>query len=336
MGGKRVIVLPYDEAWASDFEKIREEIQAALGDLALRIEHVGSTSVRGLSAKPIIDLDVVIRDASVIDEVVRRLAGIGYHHEGDLGIPGREAFKYDGKEHLRKHHLYVCTRDSAELKRHIAFRDYLRAHPEAVLEYSRIKEEGAALYPDDMDRYMEHKAPVIQSIYGKMDTSYLDTSYFMTSYRIRKADGNDIEALRELYRLLEEDGVRYQPEHFVIGERTGEFFQSIFDSETQEILVADIDGVAIGFVHCMILPQKKVSCLKPQTVVYLQDLCVREDLRDRGIGTALIRAAKAYGKEMGADFIRTQVFPGNTAGMRFYERNGFCEMMKTIECQSLD
>ena len=326
MGGKRVIVLPYDEAWTSDFEKIREEIKAALGDLALRIEHVGSTSVRGLSAKPIIDLDVVIRDASVLDEVVRCLAGIGYHHEGDLGIPGREAFKYEGKEHLRKHHLYVCLRDSAGLKRHIAFRDYLRSHPEAVQEYSRIKEEGAALYPEDMDRYIEHKAPLIQRIYEKMNTSY----------RIRKADGNDIEALRELYRLLEEDGVRYQPEHFVIGERTGEFFQGIFDSKTQEILVADVDGVAIGFVHCVILPQKKVSCLKPQTVVYLQDLCVREDLRDQGIGTALIRAAKAYGKEMGADFIRTQVFPGNTAGMRFYERNGFCEMMKTIECQSLD
>ena len=326
MGGKRVIVLPYDEAWASDFEKIREEIKAALGDLALRIEHVGSTSVRGLSAKPIIDLDVVIRDASVLDEVVRCLAGIGYHHEGDLGIPGREAFKYEGKEHLRKHHLYVCATDSAELKRHIAFRDYLRSHPEAVQEYSRIKEEGAALYPEDMDRYIEHKAPLIQRIYEKMNTSY----------RIRKADGNDIEALRELYRLLEEDGVRYQPEHFVIGERTEDFFLGIFDSDTQDILVADIDGLAIGFVHCMIIPQKKVSCLKPQTVVYLQDLCVREDLRDQGIGTALIRAAKAYGKEMGADFIRTQVFPGNTAGMRFYERNGFCEMMKTIECQSLD
>ena len=104
----------------------------------------------------------------------------------------------------------------------------------------------------------------------------------------------------------------------------------------QDILVADIDGEAIGFVHCMIIPQKKVSCLKPQTVVYLQDLCVREDMRNKGIGSVIMRAAKDYGKENGADFIRTQVFPGNVDGMRFYERNGFCEMMKTIECQSLD
>ena len=68
----------------------------------------------------------------------------------------------------------------------------------------------------------------------------------------------------------------------------------------------------------------------------MQDLCVREDLRSKGIGTILVNAAKKYGKEKGVDFIRTQVFPGNVDGMRFYARNGFCEMMKTIECQSLD
>ncbi len=153
---------------------------------------------------------------------------------------------------------------------------------------------------------------------------------------IRKATLDDLPALRDLYLALEEDGVRYQPEHFVIGERTDEFFQSIFDSDTQDILVADIGGEAVGFVHVMILQQKTVSCLKPQSVVYMQDLCVREDLRSKGIGSILVKEAKKYGKEKGVDFIRTQVFPGNVDGMRFYERNGFCEMMKTIECQSLD
>ena len=157
-----------------------------------------------------------------------------------------------------------------------------------------------------------------------------------TEVLIRKATTDDLKALRELYLALEEDGVRYQPEHFVIGERTDEFFQSVFDGENQDILVADIDGEALGFVHVVILQQKKVSCLKTQSVVYMQDLCVREDMRNNGIGALLVRAAKDYGKEHGVDFIRTQVFPGNVDGMRFYERNGFSEMMKTIECQSLD
>ena len=165
MTTRQVVVLPYDERWAQDFLQIEGEIRDALGQLALGIEHVGSTSVPGLSAKPIIDIDVVIEDDSALETVVSRLGTIGYHHEGNLGIAGREAFDYEGKGHLRKHHLYVCPRDSAELKRHIAFRDYLRAHPEAVREYSRIKEEGAALYPFDIDKYIEHKAPFIRKIY---------------------------------------------------------------------------------------------------------------------------------------------------------------------------
>ena len=168
MATKYVVVLPYDEQWKQDFLVIKDEITSALGHLAMGIEHVGSTSVEGLSAKPIIDIDVVIKDYTVLEEVVSALEQIGYRHEGDLGIAGREAFKYDGKEHLRKHHLYVCPEDSPELKRHIAFRDYLRTHSEAVREYSHIKEEGAKRYPNDIERYIEHKSPFIEKIYAKM------------------------------------------------------------------------------------------------------------------------------------------------------------------------
>lgn len=168
MAARRVIVLPYDAAWAQDFISIRNELADALGDLALRIEHVGSTSVPGLSAKPIIDIDVVIRDYAVFDGAAAALQRIGYRHEGNLGIAGREAFGYEGKAHLREHHLYVCPADSPELKRHTAFRDYLRSHPEAVRRYSRIKEEGARLYPNDIDKYIEHKSPVIEQIYREI------------------------------------------------------------------------------------------------------------------------------------------------------------------------
>lgn len=165
---KHVVVLPYDEHWARDFCEIKSEIQEALDQLALAIEHVGSTSVHGLSAKPIIDIDVVIKDYSMLDAVISALERIDYHHEGNLGIAGREAFKYEGKTHLRKHHLYVCPQDSEELKRHIAFREYLRSHPEAVREYSRIKEEGAALYPFDIEKYIEHKSPFVEKIYSEI------------------------------------------------------------------------------------------------------------------------------------------------------------------------
>ena len=163
-----VVVLPYDEQWKQDFLVIKDKLTSALGQLARGIEHVGSTSVENLSAKPIIDIDVVIKDYTVFEKVVSVLETISYRNEGDLGIAGREAFKYDGKEHLRKHHLYVCPADSPELKRHFAFRDYLRSHPDAVREYIHIKEEGAKLYPYDIERYIEHKSPFIERIYKKI------------------------------------------------------------------------------------------------------------------------------------------------------------------------
>lgn len=160
-----VVVLPYDKKWKSDFEAIQKEIEAAAGDLILGVEHVGSTSVEGLSAKPCIDLDVVIKDNSVFGSVADRLTKIGYFHEGNLGIEGREAFRYEGKPHLQMHHLYVCPQDSEELHRHLTFRNFLRTHPDAVKRYSAVKEKAAALFPEDIDKYMAYKSPCIEALY---------------------------------------------------------------------------------------------------------------------------------------------------------------------------
>ena len=167
IGAAKVIVLPYDTVWKTEFEKIKKEIEAALGPLAIGIEHVGSTAVEGLSAKPCIDIDVVICDASDLEAAITALSRIGYVHEGDLGIKGREAFDYADKPHLMKHHLYVCAEGSAELLRHIAFRDFLRSHPEEAEEYGRIKQEAARLFPNDIERYIAHKSPCIERIYKR-------------------------------------------------------------------------------------------------------------------------------------------------------------------------
>lgn len=162
---KKVIVLPYDSAWKHAFQKIRVELEEAIGDLIVGIEHVGSTSVEGLSAKPCIDIDVVIKDYSVFDTVVSRLATIGYIHEGNLGIKDRDAFKYFNKPHLMNHHLYVCPLYSEELHRHIAFRDFLRSNTEAARKYSEVKEKAAELFPNDIDKYIEYKSPCIEELY---------------------------------------------------------------------------------------------------------------------------------------------------------------------------
>ena len=165
MRTKRVMVVPYDEAWKSAFEEIKTEIEDAIADLIVGIEHVGSTSVEGMSAKPCIDIDVIIKDYSVFDAVVSKLSSIGYIHEGNLGIKDREAFKYADKPHFMTHHLYVCPQNSEELHRHITFRDFLRSNAEAARKYSSVKETAAELFPNDIDKYIEYKSPCIEELY---------------------------------------------------------------------------------------------------------------------------------------------------------------------------
>ena len=162
---KKVVVLPYDPEWGRAFEQIKLELEEILGQRFIAIEHVGSTSVPGLSAKPIIDIDVVIESYEMFPCVEKALKAGGYEHEGNLGIPERESFCYEGKEHLLKHHLYVCPAHSRELHRHLTFRNYLRQHPDAAAEYGAVKEEAARRYPDSIDDYIQYKSVCIEKIY---------------------------------------------------------------------------------------------------------------------------------------------------------------------------
>lgn len=162
-----MIIEKYNSRWPQAFLAIKAELENTITEY-ITIEHVGSTSVPGLAAKPIIDLDVVVEDEAQFFRLKEELAKMGYTHEGNLGIPGREAFDYEGKTHLMVHHLYVCPKDSTELRRHLSFRDYLRGHPEAVQEYSHIKEEAARLFPNDIDGYIKHKGTLIEKIYKEI------------------------------------------------------------------------------------------------------------------------------------------------------------------------
>ena len=166
MRTKNVVVEKWNPKWKDEFERIVDSLGEDIIYNSVKIEHVGSTSVEGLYAKPIIDLDIVIENDKF--EIIKRLLNDkGYEHEGDLGIEGREAFSYSGKEELMTHHLYVCPKDSKELFKHITFRDFLKNNSALASEYSKVKEQAAVLYPDDIDKYMEFKSEIIEKIYKK-------------------------------------------------------------------------------------------------------------------------------------------------------------------------
>ena len=159
--------MDYDPAWVEMFEELNARIWPLVGDFALGIEHVGSTSVPGLAAKPIIDLDIVIPSSADVPLAVERLAQLGYEHRGNLGIEGREAFTIPPG--MIRHHLYVCWRGSTGLRNHLALRDYLRSNPEAVRAYSELKKRLAQEHPHDIDAYIRDKTGFIVGILGQMN-----------------------------------------------------------------------------------------------------------------------------------------------------------------------
>ncbi|HEX7026839.1 MAG TPA: GrpB family protein [Gammaproteobacteria bacterium] len=160
----KAVLSPYDPAWASEFAELQAVYVSALSGLALRIEHVGSTAVPGLPAKPVLDIDIVIQSYSVFHEIINALELLGYQHCGDQGIPQREVFKPKGviapfvaSRTFMRHHLYVCPESSPELRRHIRFRDMLRARPDLRREYETIKLGIAHRAGGDRRRYAEIK-----------------------------------------------------------------------------------------------------------------------------------------------------------------------------------
>jgi GrpB-like predicted nucleotidyltransferase (UPF0157 family) len=158
---KSVHVGEYDPAWPEQFRVLARRAEGALGDVALAVEHVGSTSVPGLAAKPVVDLAVVVRREDV-PRAIERLATLGYVHEGDKGIPGREAFRTPPGE--AKHHLYVCIPESRGLRDHLVFRDYLRAHPDVAREYADLKRRLAAEHRYAPEAYQLGKGPFIEAV----------------------------------------------------------------------------------------------------------------------------------------------------------------------------
>jgi GrpB-like predicted nucleotidyltransferase (UPF0157 family) len=169
---KIVEIVPYNPEWKNEFEKIKAMINDYIGDLILRIEHVGSTSIETLSAKPIIDIDVVIDSYDVLPDIIDRLEKVGYLHEGNLGIEGREAFQRTFDDSFMKYHLYVCPKDGKGYLEHIALRDYLRTNEAARKEYEALKINLAEIYRYDIDNYCDRKTEFIRTVLNK--TIYRD------------------------------------------------------------------------------------------------------------------------------------------------------------------
>jgi GrpB-like predicted nucleotidyltransferase (UPF0157 family) len=150
-----IVIVDYDPRWPEEFARLRDRAQSAMGELAVSVEHVGSTAVPGLPAKPVIDMVVAIASDDDLPEAIERLEAIGYRARGDLGVPGREAFSWPEGE--TRHHLYVSPTTSEELRAQVAFRDLLLSDSRLATDYVALKRELAEKYRDDRPSYTDGK-----------------------------------------------------------------------------------------------------------------------------------------------------------------------------------
>lgn len=159
-------ITEYNPQWPDQFAKIERRVQVAFRDGPLiAVEHVGSTAVVGLAAKPIVDIDVIVSSKFDVPDVIARLGILGYVHQGDLGIAGREAFR--SPLGPVPHHLYLCICDNAEYRRQIMFRNYLREHSDEARHYEALKRDLAARFPDDRVAYSAGKTEYIEAVLAK-------------------------------------------------------------------------------------------------------------------------------------------------------------------------
>jgi len=159
---RKIEIVDYDHSWPQLFEAERDLLQQTLGDVCIKIFHIGSTAVLELAAKPIIDILIEVTDVEALDELNVEMEIIGYNPKGEFGIPGRRYFQ-KGDDN-RSHHIHAFARGDSNVMRHIAFRDYLRTHPEVAREYGELKRNVADACENDVGKYCDGKDRFVKRI----------------------------------------------------------------------------------------------------------------------------------------------------------------------------
>ena len=158
-----VKLMPYDAAWQEEYTKEKELLESNLKDYILEIHHVGSTSIKGLWAKPIIDILVVIKDLGDISKIEEILKPYNYENKGPRGIPDRFFFA-KGSEDARTHYLHVTLKGSDTYYNQLYFKKYLIDHPEYILKYNNLKKDLAKIYANERPKYTAAKDEFIKEV----------------------------------------------------------------------------------------------------------------------------------------------------------------------------
>jgi GrpB-like predicted nucleotidyltransferase (UPF0157 family)/GNAT superfamily N-acetyltransferase len=295
---RKIEVVPYNPQWADSFAHEAELLKNLMGDLIVKIHHVGSTSIPGIKAKPIIDMIPEVRDINKVDTFNSKLSALGYVSYGEYGLVGRRFFvkSSSGGERLVNAHFYPTNHP--EIEQNILFRDYLKSNPQEGRQYSELKEKLATKFPHDIESYVNGKDVFVKNIIAKtgFDRLFLrevrTDNEWLHYHRIRKT---------ELFENYVQD-VEYDPNH-----------PTLTNPNTKHYVFykgADI----IGTIFTEKLDKKRVA---------FRLLAIDKDLKNKGYGSALIKQIEDVVRNEG---YKTILLHANAPAYNFYKRNGYVEM----------
>lgn len=306
-------VEPYTNEWAVSFEQLKEVYLAYLGGIA-EVEHVGSTAVPGLDAKPVMDIDIIVQEEQYLDNVIQQLSNLGYRHLGNRGIPGREAFKRQDNTvpHTGngttwpEHHLYLCLKGNAALNNHLLLRNRLRADKTKRDEYAALKHRLVAEDPHNMDKYVEGKTAFITSILNEKGVAPGDLAAITQQNKamdniITPCSHSDYPELTNLW----EASVRAT--HHFLSEEDIIFFRPLILNE----YLKSVD------LYC-IKHHAHIAGFIGLSAGAIEMLFIHPGMRGRGIGRQLTDFAITQKQATSVD-----VNEQNTQAVGFYEKMGF-------------
>jgi GrpB-like predicted nucleotidyltransferase (UPF0157 family)/predicted GNAT family N-acyltransferase len=289
---KRIIkIVPYQSNWPEMFEAEAKLIQQALGSTCIAIHHIGSTSVPGLCAKPIIDILPVVKNIQEVDGATKAMEQLGYEAKGEFGIAFRRYFQ-KGKE-TRTFNVHVYEEGDPEINRYLKFRDWMRTHEEDARAYAQLKMELAEKFPEDILQYTSGKDAFIAAV---------DAKDGYEGYRIVKAlTDREWTAVRTL--------------------RNQNFFQSkadpytwTFDHKDHVHFVFYKNADIIGYAHLQLWPEKRAI---------MRIIVIDERYRRRGFGSQLLQLCERWLCHQGFQKLLVQ---SSQKASPFYRKYGFTEM----------
>ena len=303
-----LILLPYNPEWKDEFDKLKSFFTESIGEYIIGVEHIGSTSIEGLIAKPIIDLDIVIDSYDVFPEIVSKLGELGFVHRGDLGIKDREAFKRKADDEFMNYHMYVCPKDSKAHLEHIKFRDYLRTNSNVTEAYALLKKKAIEDCEGNRETYTNLKSDFVNGVLKEPDCPELLIAG--DRINIRRANIKDSDFIRSTERDSDNcSWVANWPLQWRISKfGDDDFLQTIIELK---------DGTPIGFIIF-----KDILSIREK--LQLKRIALNSEYKRKGYGKeALYLAQKLAFDIFGTKMLYLSTIPKNIRAQNIYKATGF-------------